>query len=120
MSKVLYKDFAVSTLLNPITASALAMSCQSGDGSLFPTILAGTVFYVVLEDVDLNREIVKVTARTNNNFTIVRGRFGTTARAWAAGIIIDHRPLAEDLQNFLQATDLVTTTWDPASIADGD
>jgi len=120
MSKVIYKDFAVSTLLNAITASALSMSCQSGDGSLFPTIVSGTVFYVVLEDVDLNREIVRVTARAGNNFTIVRGLFGTSARAWAAGTIIDHRPLAEDFDNFLQATSLVSETWDPGSIADGD
>lgn len=120
MGKTKWNNFAVSTLLNPITASALALSSQAGDGSLFPSLSADDDYSLVLEDVDLNREIVRVTARAGDNFTIVRGRDGTSARSWPAGTLMEIRPLARDMEMFPQCLSVEVETWDPGSIADGD
>lgn len=53
------------------------------DGSVFPTLSGADYFYMTLEDVSLNREIVKVTARSGNNLTVVRAQDGTTARSFS-------------------------------------
>jgi len=79
-----YKNNVESTLLAGITDTDLALSVGSGDGSLFPAITSPDVFFVTLVS-SSNFEIVKVTERVDNVFTIERAQEGTTARAFVTG-----------------------------------
>ena len=76
-----YANNAKTTLNGAITDSATSIVVV--DGSVFPTLGGGDYFYMTLEDVSLNREIVKVTARSTNTLTVVRAQNGTTARAFS-------------------------------------
>ena len=119
MPKTRFKNFAVSTLLNAITRSAASLQCQSGDASKFFAIGAGEIMWITLEDEDGNREIMKCTARASNTFTVSRGQQGTEARAWAAGVLIEGRLTASDLDTIPQGLEVETKSWTPGAIASG-
>jgi len=67
------------------------LNVAAGEGAEFPTVSAPNYFMVTLADTSGNREIVKVTARATDTFTIVRAQEGTAARAWSQGDIVSHR-----------------------------
>jgi hypothetical protein len=79
---------------------------------MFPTISAGTYFYATLTDSSNNLEIVKVTGRSSDSLTVLRGQEGTTALAYAAGDLIELRITAAVLQNFVQLDGAQTVTGD--------
>lgn len=81
---VLYSNNAASTLAASITNAGTTLSVASGQGALFPAV-SGGYFYATLTNSSGAIEIVKVTARTTDTMTIVRGQDGTTAVAWSAG-----------------------------------
>lgn len=90
-----------STLSAGITDSATSLSVASGEGARFPNPSSPDVFYATLIDTSNNLEIVKVTARSTDSFTIVRAQDNTTARAFSTGDRIELRPVAklfEDIQ----------------------
>lgn len=93
---------AFSLLAADITNSALALTVTSGDGDLFPLLGVNEYFYCTLLDLDGNMEIVKVTARTGNLFTIVRAQESTTAKSFNAGARVELRVTA---QSVLDAVD---------------
>lgn len=76
-----YTNNAKTTLNGAITN--VATSIVVTDGSVFPTLTGAEYFYMTLEDMSLNREVVKVTARSGNTLTVVRAQDGTTARAFS-------------------------------------
>jgi len=84
MARELYTNFAESTLASAITSGATSLSVASGDGAKFPSPGSGQIFWAVLEE-GTTREVVKVTARSTDTFTVVRGQQGTTASAFGAG-----------------------------------
>jgi len=92
---------AFSTLASSITAVATSLSVQAGQGARFPAASVGTSqwFYATLIDTSNNLEIVKVTARATDTFTIIRAQGGTTARAYSSGSRIELRPVAELFQD---------------------
>jgi hypothetical protein len=63
-----------------------------------------------LTDSSNNLEIVKVTARAADNFTVVRGQEGTTARSYAAGDLLELRVTAAGLNNSVQLDGAQTIT----------
>jgi hypothetical protein len=72
----------------PSGTTGLAFTVEAGKGLLFPSLGGGDYFYGVFKDASNNAEIVKVSARSTDSFTIAtggRGLDGTTARTWAAG-----------------------------------
>lgn len=79
-----YKNNAASNLLSGITDTDLSLSVGTGDGGLFPALSGDDVFFVTLSGT-VGYEIVKVTARSSDTFTIVRAQEGTTAKAFAMG-----------------------------------
>ena len=79
---VKFTNNAKTTLASGINSTAT--SATVADGSVFPTLEAGEYFYCTFDD-DTNNEIVKVTARSSNTLTIVRGVDNTTARAYLSG-----------------------------------
>ena len=88
---VLYANNATTTLAASITGAATSFSVASGKGALFPAISGSDYFYVTLANAAGTIEIVKVTARSVDTFTVVRGQDGTAAAAWAAGDKVDLR-----------------------------
>lgn len=92
-----FSNNASTTLAGSIATSALTIIVTTGGGAAFPALGAGEYFYATLIDASNNVEIVKVTARSGDNFTVLRGQDGTTARAFAAGAKVELRPTAAGL-----------------------
>ena len=88
---VLYANNAVSALSASITNVATSFSVTAGHGARFPVIAGGDYFYATLMDSAGNLEVVKVTARATDTFTVQRAQEGTTARAYAANDIVELR-----------------------------
>jgi len=91
---VKFSNNAETTLSAGITNSATAISVT--DGSVFPALSAGEHFYATITD-GSNIEIVKVTTRSSNNLTVVRGQDGTSGTAFASGDDIQLRVTAAAL-----------------------
>ncbi len=79
---VKYTNNARTTLNGSVTN--VATSIVVTDGSVFPAAGGADYFYMTLENAaGTTREIVKVTARSTNTLTVVRGQDGTSATAFA-------------------------------------
>lgn len=103
---VLYTNNASSTLAAGINNSATSLSVAAGAGALFPSPSGGDVFYATLADSVGNIEIVRVTARSTDALTVVRGQDGTSARAWSAGDAVElrvTRAMLDDIKADVQA-----------------
>lgn len=84
MPSVLFSNNASGALASSITSSGTTITLTTGGGAQFPAISGGNYFYATLTDSSNNLEIVKVTARATDVFTVVRAQEGTTGRAYAA------------------------------------
>ena len=85
---------AFGTLSASINSSVTTIVLTAGEGARFPTLSAGDYFYATLIDTSNNLEIVKVTARSTDTMTVVRGQDGTTARAYRPNDRFELRPTA--------------------------
>lgn len=96
---VKFKNNAFSTLDTAIAASDVGLSVAYGDGSLFPAAGAGDYFYMTIQvpDDEDTYEVVKVTARSGDAMTIVRGQESTSARAFTAGALCELRTTNQGL-----------------------
>lgn len=90
----IYANFADSTLAANITNVQTSLNVAAGHGARFPSPAGTEYFYVTLESSALVREIVKVTARATDTFTIVRAQDGTSAAAFTAGAVVALRIIA--------------------------
>jgi len=99
----LFTNNAATTLATGINSSVTSLTVASATGGLFPTLAGSQYFYCTLSNTaGTTIEIVKVTARSTDTFTIVRGQDNTTAAAFIAGDKVELRLTAADLQNFPQ------------------
>lgn len=125
-----FANFARSTLLEAISADATELRVQEGLGAVFPTAdqAHGEIFAVVVGS-GASYEIMYVTAKANDTFTVERGKEGTTARAWVAGAPIIHTATAGFFEQQVgaglfpltaQLTDIqeITLTWGELAGAD--
>ncbi|WP_447983777.1 hypothetical protein [Nitrospira sp. Nam74] len=88
----LFANNATTTLGASLTAVATSLTVATGTGALFPSPTGGDFFLATLEVVGTStREIVKVTARSSDTFTIVRAQEGTTALSWTTADTISLR-----------------------------
>jgi hypothetical protein len=94
MAGVQVTNNATSLLTAGITASDTYLTITVGDGAKFPNPAAGEWFWVTLESPSGLIEVIKVTTRAGDAFTVVRGQDGTTPAAFAAGDFFDLRPTA--------------------------
>ena len=100
---------AFGTLNAGINSSVTTVVLAAGQGSLFPTLSAGDYFYATLIDTSNNLEIVKVTARSTDTMTIVRGQDNTTARAYSTNDRFELRPTAALFNEKANDADVVAT-----------
>lgn len=99
----LFTNNASTTLASGINSSVTSLTVAAGTGGLFPSLAGSQYFYCTLTNVGGSViEIVKVTARSTDTFTIVRAQDNTTAASFSAGDKVELRLTAIDLQNFPQ------------------
>ena len=94
-----FTNNATSTLASGIASGALSLTVASGQGALFPTLGGSDYFYCTLSNTVNTIEIVKVTARSTDTFTIVRAQDNTTASAFVTGDKVELRLVAGVLNN---------------------
>jgi hypothetical protein len=115
MTTYVFKNNATSLLVGNITTAATSITVTTGDGALFPTLSAGQVFMITLEDRSLNpvvREICQCTAISGDTLTIVRAQEGTTAQAFNAGTTtVSNRLTAGVLTQIQAQTSTVTPLY---------
>ena len=93
---------STSILAASIDASQTTITVLSDDAGLFPALSAGQWFPITVIDALGNIEIMHCSARSSATLTVVRGREGTTARAFAAGSRVDVRLTAAAADAFMQ------------------
>lgn len=100
MSEIqLFSNNATTTLNGAITNVATSITVT--DGTVF-TAPTGTEYELATIDDGVNIEIVKITARTTNVLTVVRGQEGTSGTAFGDGVDITGRVTATSLSRFVQ------------------
>lgn len=104
-----FTNNATTTLASSITASATSIPLVVGTGALFPAIAGGSGdhFYGTLVDSSNNIEIVKVTARSTDTLTVIRGQDGTTAKAYIGGDKFELRPTAAALEDVSSGMNII-------------
>lgn len=120
---------ASATLATSINTTATTIVVTAGQGALFPSLAAGDSFFATLVDSSNNLEIVRITARSTDTMTAVRGQDGTTARSYNAGDRLELRPVAATLNTYLQSDSPFTqinivptgavTMWATATLPNG-
>ncbi|MGY9371872.1 gp53-like domain-containing protein [Citrobacter pasteurii] len=95
---------AQTVLAAGISSTATSLTVNAGTGTLFPPPVAGTSFFkltIIDAATGSLTEIVHVTARAGDVFTIQRGQEGTVARAWSANDIAANMMTAGTLSYIL-------------------
>lgn len=81
-----FANLAKTTLAANLGLVDGSCTVQAGYGAIFPTCSSGEYYYCTITNTTgTQREIVKVTARSTDTFTIVRAQGGSTAYAFSAG-----------------------------------
>jgi hypothetical protein len=101
---LIFANNAETALAQGLTPTTTTIVVAPATGALFPQPTAGTEFYATLTDVatETINEIVLVTARLGDTFTVTRGVDNTTAKSWVAGDIFAMLPTAGTMERFLQ------------------
>jgi hypothetical protein len=118
-----FSNNASTTLASAISTGDLSLTVATGDGAEFPSITGAEYFYATIINSVGSNEIVKVTARSGDVFTIVRAQEGTIARPFAAGATIENRMTAgsfDDLVDTVAAVEGFPTPEDGKFIGDYD
>lgn len=97
-----YKNNAFSALAGAISDTSTTINVTPGTGSRFPDITGDQFFNLTLIEYDGNGkeidwEIVRVTLKSNDTFTVSRNQEGTSNRAWNSGTVVEHRITAESI-----------------------
>lgn len=85
---------AWATLSTGISAVDTTVTLTAGHGARFPTLGAGEHFWATLSRATNVLEVVKVTARTTDTLTVVRGQDGTTGVTFSTLDRLELRPCA--------------------------
>lgn len=112
-----FANNAATTLFSSVTVSDSQIVVSPGGGALFPNAGSSNYFMVTVVDKTTSTlEIMKVTKRSGDIFTVVRAQEGTTARAFPSGSPVELRLTA---QSILDAIDVkiprgIITMWSGA------
>ena len=99
MPNIQFTNFAATTLASGINGVVTSLTVATGTGALFPTLVGAQYFYCVLADAatGTTREVIKVTARSTDTFTITRAQDGTTGQTYITGDKVELRLTAAGL-----------------------
>lgn len=98
---------ATSKLATDLSSVATSLSVTAGTGALFPSLGVSDYFYLTIIATSNTFEIVKVTARVDDTFTIVRAQEGTQALPFAAGSAAELRVTAANVQSVIADLNLL-------------
>lgn len=98
------KNNAFGNLATGISASDTTITLGSNQGLRFPDLAVDDWGWATLSNISNVLEIVKITAKTGDTFTVLRGQDGTTASAYVAGDRLDMRPVAAAANDKMDAT----------------
>lgn len=127
MAKQVFTNNALSQLSGSLPQGGTTLVCSAGQGARFPSLAGGDFFYLTLYTKDAytneqNVEIVKVTARVGDVFTIVRDIEVITGQAGGFAyngsldtVYLEIRWTAGCVDNMAQKTDLVDVVTGGAS-----
>lgn len=114
--KILCANNAVGKLSTAITATSTTLVLSGSEGDLFPNAATGVcAFYATLADTTGNYEVVLVTAKSGNTFSVIRAQDRTTARDWPVNTEVSNRVtegLFEDKVSLKEFTDGMNTKMD--------
>jgi len=102
-----FTNNATTTIAAAISSTATTITVATGTGALFPTLGASEYFKATLQDTNNNFEIIKVTARTDDIMTVVRGQDGTLAIPFPVNSRFELRILASSTQEYLDSIDFL-------------
>jgi hypothetical protein len=95
-------DNASGVLASGISDTATSLELESGQGGRFPAIsVYDDYFFLTLVDVLKRYEIVKVTARVGDTFTIERAQGSTAALAFSKGVPVELRVTAGSITGLM-------------------
>jgi len=94
MGKLVATNNAASSLLTALSSGDTTLIVTSGHGAKFPSTAGGNYFYCTLTNTVGQFEVVKVTNRLGDTFTVTRGQDNTIAVAWDAGSACELRVVA--------------------------
>lgn len=111
MSILTFANNATTVLAAGINAAATSCSVSAGTGNIFPSVSPGPPVKKFVATFFKNGdptiyEVVTVTQRVGDVFTIVRAQEGTTAKIWAANDFIAQVPTAGQQAALVQVDDL--------------
>ncbi|CAB4132800.1 Intramolecular chaperone auto-processing domain containing protein [uncultured Caudovirales phage] len=111
---IVFTNNSSTTLASAILYTDVSFTVATGTGSTFPAISGGDVAYLTLTD-GSNYEIVKVTGRSGDIFTCVRGQDGTSALPWASGTTVQLRTTAAALSGMAQKANNLSDLTNPGN-----
>lgn len=100
MASLRFSNNASSTLAAGITSTETALTLASGGGANFVALATGDWQMATLENTSGGLEIIKITARSGDNLTVVRGQESTAALDFAVGTVVEARLTAGPLGTF--------------------
>ena len=110
MANMSFTNNAATTLAGTLASGGTSLTVQTGTGALFPTLAGSQYFYATLANVSGTVEIIKVTARSTDTFTVTRGQDGTSAVGWSIGDKVELRLVAASLNDFPKLDEANTFT----------
>jgi hypothetical protein len=97
--KPLFKNNAATKLRTALTAVATSVEVTISEGDKFPNVGPDEFFMVtVLDPATGDSEIMRVTARASDTFTVQRAQEGTSAKTFPIGALVQARVTAELLE----------------------
>ena len=108
-----HKNFAVSTIATPPNGtSGTSLTVAAGTGTLFPTAPFNvTVWPVNVQPTAANAEIMRVTVKATDTFTVTRAQESTTAKTHAANAQVAATITAKTLTDVEAPTNLTVSEY---------
>lgn len=92
-----FANNATTTIASGIVSTDTSITVVGSSGGLFPSAGGADYFYATLNNAANDIEIVKVTARSGDVMTVLRGQDGTVALDWIGGDKFELRLTAKAL-----------------------
>lgn len=116
--KIKFSNNASTTLFSAVTVGDTQIVVSPGGGSLFPELTDGNFFMITVVDAQGNLEIMSVTSRNVDTFTVKRAQENTPARAFPEGSVVELRLTAGSIREIASqlTTDILAATQLPRGI----
>lgn len=116
--KIKFSNNASTTLFSAVTVGDTQIVVSPGGGSLFPELTDGNFFMITVVDAQGNLEIMGVTSRNVDTFTVNRAQENTPARAFPEGSVVELRLTAGSIGEMASqlTTDILAATQLPRGI----